>query len=116
MGYRLSGKTRPRGSIPAASAAAFPAAPGEGWALDDGLPGPWNRRDRLLDQWALRVSNPRPPGCKPGALAAELSAPRDRSPAVQSSGHASAPPLGKRTRPAPATAVHWAPGDSTMAF
>src|SRR5262249_44011218 len=28
--------------------------------------------------WALRVSNPRPPRCKRGALATELSAPRRR--------------------------------------
>src|SRR5437870_2197571 len=31
-------------------------------------------RKKDLRQWALRVSNPRPPGCKPGALATELSA------------------------------------------
>src|SRR5262245_33268027 len=29
----------------------------------------------MYKKWALRVSNPRPPGCKPGALATELSAP-----------------------------------------
>src|SRR5689334_23476197 len=37
-------------------------------------------RFMFLHHWALRVSNPRPPGCKPGALAAELSARARKTP------------------------------------
>src|SRR5690349_17480932 len=38
------------------------------------------RQDVDVNYWALRVSNPRPPGCKPGALAAELSARARKTP------------------------------------
>ena len=36
------------------------------------------RRSRLSGRWAVTGSNRRPPGCKPGALPAELTAPPER--------------------------------------
>src|SRR5262245_28647954 len=74
--------------------------------LDGATNGCWTldvHRAPRAGWWAVTVSYCRPPGCKPGALPAELTAPpkmRDKAPARHlPSGNSKAEPLKRGTPP-----------------